>query len=164
MTDSINYLVCEREQLEASQEVEEDDVLLILGRLTRRKATGVDEITNEMLKLSRYVLAPILAWLFQACFEQRCHPVEFKHAITVVLRKPNKNGDEPKSYRPVALLSNLGKVFERLITDRFKSLAKQHDLLPSLQFGAPGRNTTKALQFLLDPVYRGWCFIMGSAE
>ena len=90
-------------------------------------------------------------------FKQSVHLNEFKHAITTLLLKPFKPKDRPKSYRPVVLLSNIGKVFEKLIANRFRYLAETHKLLPTLQFGSPGRDTTKALQAILSPFYTGWC-------
>lgn len=47
-------------------------------------------------------------------------------------------------------------MLERIVADRLKALATEHHLLPEEQFGAPGGNTTKALQFLLNPIYASW--------
>ncbi|KAJ4142817.1 hypothetical protein NW754_010256 [Fusarium falciforme] len=33
----------------------------------------------------------------------------------------------------------------------------QNNLLPHVQFGLPGKCTTKALQYLLNPIYAAWC-------
>ncbi|CAI9636447.1 unnamed protein product [Alternaria burnsii] len=147
----------DREQLSCNQFVTEKEVLDTIQDLSDRKAPGSDQISNELLKACSKELAPILADLFTDMFKQCVHLKDFKHAITTLLLKPGKHPALPKSYRPVALLSCLGKVFEKLIANRFRYLAETHNLLPTLQFGAPGRDTTKALQAIIGPVYTGWC-------
>ncbi|KAJ3529987.1 hypothetical protein NM208_g9523 [Fusarium decemcellulare] len=107
--------------------------------------------------MARYILARYLAHLFNACLKLCYHPAGFKHAITVILRKLGKDTyQNPRSWRPIALLSAIGKLLEKIIANRLKDLALNHNLLPDTQFGLPGKCTTTALQFLLDPVYQAW--------
>jgi hypothetical protein len=63
----------------------------------------------------------------------------------------------PKIWRPIALLSCLGKLLERLIGNRIKELIIDFNLLPSTQFGAAGKCTSRALQEMFNQVYTGWC-------
>ena len=39
------------------------------------------------------------------------------------------------SYRPMSLLSSVGKVFEKLLLRRLRALAEEDNLIPSHQFG-----------------------------
>jgi hypothetical protein len=74
-----------------------------------------------------------------------------------MLRKPDKDDyEQPKSWRPVALLPCMGKLLEKIFAHRLKLLAIEHNLLPNMQFGTPGKCTSKALQFLLNNVYDAW--------
>jgi hypothetical protein len=114
------------------------------------------KLTIDILR-SCHILAPIPTPLSRRCFKKCIHPAKFEHAITLFLHKSGKPVEDFKNYRPIDLLSILDKTFEQVIASRFKSLAEKHKLLPMLQFGAPLRNTTKTLQYLLYPVYRGWC-------
>ncbi|KAF4999739.1 hypothetical protein FDECE_11418 [Fusarium decemcellulare] len=146
-----------RRQHKSVQSVSEGEVLELLRQLPKRKAAGPDKIANEALKMARYVLARYLAHLFNACLKLHYHPAGFKHAITVILRKLGKDTyGSPRSWRPIALLSAIGKLLEKIIANRLKDLALKHNLLPDTQFGLPGKCTTTALQFLLDPVYQAW--------
>ncbi|KAI0990747.1 hypothetical protein K3495_g17440 [Podosphaera aphanis] len=59
-----------------------------------------------------------------------------------MLQKPNKSDlSSPRSYRPIALLSLLGKGLERLLARLIAWIAVQEKILASQQFGAlPGRS------------------------
>ena len=60
----------------------------------------------------------------------RRHPRQWREAIGVVLKKPNKLDDTiPKAYRVISLLNYLGKVAEKIITTRLSYLAETIDLL-----------------------------------
>lgn len=50
----------------------------------------------------------------------------------------------------------MGKLLEKIFTHRLKQLAVEHNLLHDVQFGTPGKCTTKALQYLLNNVYYAW--------
>lgn len=102
---------------------------------------------------------PYLEHLFNACLTLCYHPARFKHAITIMLRKPSKSSyTAPKSWRSVALLSCLSKVLEKIIANKIRDLAVEHKLVPKYQHAAPGRSTTHALQVLVNIIYRGWSF------
>ncbi|EAT76579.2 hypothetical protein SNOG_16000 [Parastagonospora nodorum SN15] len=140
----------------ALDKLEKDELKRILKDLPDGKAYGTDNIPYEALKKCRKVIEPILETIFNAFLQFRLHPDHFKETITFVIQKPGKDAKVPTSYRPIAILNTIGKVYERIIANRLKTLAQTHNLLPATQFGAPGRNTTLALEHLLNGVYRGW--------
>ena len=53
--------------------------------------------------------------------------------------------------------SCLGKILERVITNRYTDVVLARIILPDTQFSAPGRSCPQALEYLLAIVYRGWC-------
>ena len=151
------YMDPHRPQHHSPQKLEDGEILKILPHLPKGKAAGPDKITTDCLKLSRAVLAPYLEYCFQACLDLCYHPKAFGHATTIVLRKADKTTyTVPGSWRPIALLSCLGKVYEKLLANRLTKLVLEHNLLPAFQFGAPGKSTTQALEHLLDGVYSGF--------
>ena len=48
-----------------------------------------------------------------------------------------KTGDELEcgNYRPISLLSNINRIFEKLIFNRVKAFITKHDVLCSSQYG-----------------------------
>ncbi|KAF4978155.1 hypothetical protein FZEAL_5400 [Fusarium zealandicum] len=137
--------------------LEEVEVDRVIRGLPSGKAAGDDDMANEALKMARIQLVPILTRLFRACLRLSHHPAMFKHAITVILPKADKDAyNEPKSWRPIALLPAMGKLLEKIMADRLKNLALEHKLLPDSQYGAAGKSTSSAVHDLLKPVYAAW--------
>lgn len=114
-------------------------------------------IANEALKMCRKAVGPYLACISNACLHLGYCPDRFNEAITIAILKPGKAPVRPKSYRPIALLNTTGKLLEKVVANRIKTLLAQNPkLIPSTQFGALGKDTTKALQRLTSIIYRGW--------
>ena len=100
-------------------------------------APGIDEIPTCVLKVAWPLIKNLVVQLFQACLQLGYHPKCFRHAILAIIQKPKK-GDRssPRSYRPIALLSVLGKGLERFIARQMSWIAVTHKVLASQQFGA----------------------------
>ncbi len=83
------------------------------------------------------------------------HPKEFCKANTIVLRKPKKEDySEPKSYRPIALLSTLREALETVIARRLSDCAEDNGLLSPEQIRARRKRSTKiALETIVDAVH-----------
>ena len=69
--------------------------------------------------------------LFQACWDLSYHPRAFHRAITVFIPKEDKEDySDPSAYRPIALLSTLGKALESVVASRLKNISEKSSLLP----------------------------------
>ncbi|ENH71687.1 hypothetical protein FOC1_g10002551 [Fusarium oxysporum f. sp. cubense race 1] len=135
------------------------EIIVMIQRLPSKKACGEDKVPNEALKLCRELVAPYIAKIFNACIRLGYHAAAFRKAITVMLPKAGKPAyNLPNSWRPIALLSCLGKLFERFLAQRLKKLALDHKLLPETQYAAPGRSTTDALKAMLGIVRKAWAW------
>ena len=74
------------------------------------KCPGNDNIPNRVLKAMGSPLVEVLTKLVNACFKLSYFPRQFRHARTIVLRKPGKpDYSDPGAWRPIALLNTLGK-------------------------------------------------------
>lgn len=148
----------QREEHACPQELRDGEVEKLINKLKRGKAAGHDKVANEILRLAKDIILPYLEHLFKACIALSHEPSSFKIARTIILRKPEKKFyAKPNAWRPIALLSSLGKMLEAIIAQRLRELAAQHNLLPAAQFGGTGKCTTKALRKLMNPVYSAWC-------
>ena len=99
-----------------------DDLILCINNLNSKKAPGLDHITNNMIKSSAELLAPSILLIFNKCLQVNYFPNSWKTATVRILAKPNKsNYHDVKSYRPISLLSNFAKIFERLLNKKLYS-------------------------------------------
>jgi hypothetical protein len=81
------------------------------------KAPGITGILHLIIQESIEVTLQTITYLFQACITLGYHPLEFKKACTIVLKKQGKDKDYTKagSYCLIALLESLGKALERIV-------------------------------------------------
>ncbi|KAF4441804.1 hypothetical protein F53441_11931 [Fusarium austroafricanum] len=144
-------------ELPMNQYVKKKDVERILRTLRYGKAAGPDGIPNEALRKGWKILAPLLTKIFNQCLKLGCHLDTFKIAITAMLPKAGKDDHKkPNSWRPIALLSSIGKVFERVLADLLKKCALDNNLIPRTQYGAPGKSTVQAVHEIVDIVHKAW--------
>lgn len=100
-------------------------------------APGADEITTRILQAAWPLIKTLVLSLFQGCLQIGHHPECFRSAVLAILQKPNKpDRSSPRSYRPIALLSVLGKGLERFIARQMSWIAVRYRVLASQQFGA----------------------------
>ncbi|KAG4262420.1 zinc knuckle [Fusarium proliferatum] len=133
------------------------DIEILIRKLHNRKAPGHDLICIEQLKTAYKELAPLIARLFNALLKLGTFPAEFKTAVTAILPKSGKDRyDAVNSWRPIALLSVLGKLYERILAERLKKFVMDYDLLPETQYGAPGKCTTHAIQSMIGIIHKAW--------
>jgi retron-type reverse transcriptase len=62
-------------------------------------------------------------------------PDQWKVAQVILIPKPGKPPEDPKSYRPISLLPVLSKVFEKLFLARLRPLLDENNVIPEHQFG-----------------------------
>jgi hypothetical protein len=89
----------------------------ILQSLDTSKATGYDDISAKILKLSSPVLYVPLTNLFNKCILNSIFPTELKCANVYPVYKKD-NPMIKKNYRPVSVLTSISKVFEKLVAQQ----------------------------------------------
>ena len=136
------------------------DVALAIGKADPWKAAGPDGLLTGFLKACGQPAADCLAALFNACLRLGHWPAAFRQAAVAVLPKPGKTAAQKEiagAYRPIALLSYLGKALKHILAARLFMAAKAHSLLPDGQFGnRKGRSTEAAIKFTVQAVRAAW--------
>lgn len=125
---------------------------------TKSSTPGIDEIPVGVLREIWPYMGERVTALFQACVRGQVHPRVFKEAEVVILPKLGKRDRSlPKSYRPIALLSCLGKGLERLQARRIAYLALEAQILSRDQCGAISkRSATDLTTALACDVEEAW--------
>ena len=126
----------------------------VIKSIKPMKAPGPDGIMNFTIKKNINVLSPTLLKLFNSCLKTSYFPVLWKQAnIIVILKKGKTNDGNPGSYRPISLLSNIGKIFERIIMNRLDKLSLDNCWVSKRQFGfCKGKSTIDAVDNMVSVI------------
>lgn len=98
--------------------------LAFIGKKNRRTAPGPDGLCKEVWKKLPQEFMGFIARLFQGCLMEGIFPSVWKTATLVLIPKPVDPGVPPK-YRPICLLNDIGKAFERIIATRISSAVQE---------------------------------------
>lgn len=122
-------------------EITESEVSDVLKILKLGKACGSDLVSHNMLKNTANTINRPLKILFNMSLRNRCFPSSWKEATVIPLFK---KGDrhEVSNYRPVSLISCLGKVFERIVFKHMYNYLLENNLFYNLQSGFLPQHTT----------------------
>lgn len=131
-----------------------DEVREAVKLMRLRKAPGLDGVSAEMLRVIWRAIPEWLKKLYDVCLDTMCFPVTWKTArVVVLLKSPERVRSDPGSYRPICLLSVLGKVLERMMVRRLER--KVCDGMCDEQYGfRAGRSTEGAWNRVLGWVDR----------
>ena len=122
------------------------------------KAPGDDGLPAMVWKQIWPVVKDRVLLLFQTSLEEGSLPIQWRNAKIIPLKKPNK-GDytATKAWRPISLLSTLGKTLESVVAERISHVVETYGLLPTNHFGArKQRSAEQALLLLQEQVYAAW--------
>lgn len=89
-----------------------------LNKTKNGKAAGLDDIRVEQIKNFGPAAKHWLTELMNNCIQSSKIPKLWRKAKVIAIRKPGKDPNDPKSYRPISLLCHLYKILERLILHR----------------------------------------------
>ena len=122
------------------------------------KAAEEDGLTFRVLQTALNHIEPWVQAIYNACMKLGYCPKHFRHSRTMVLRKPEKDDyTQPKSYRPIALLSTLGKGLEKVIAARLSYLVEEYQLLPKEHTGGRKLSSIEnAIHMILKGVHGAW--------
>jgi hypothetical protein len=93
--------------------------------------------------------------LFQTSLDDRELPTQWRNAKIIPLKKPNKAYyTVTKAWRPISLLSTLGKALESVVAERISYTVESFNLLLTNHFGAmKKRSVEQAVLLLQEHVY-----------
>ena len=121
-----------------------EEVELAIRQLKCKNAPGPDGVTNDMIKNFGLLTKRTLLKLFNESWKTGTVPAMWKKSTIIPIHKKGKDKKNPNSYRPISLLSCLGKLQEKVINRRLLSFLEDNNVLSQTQtlkletnFGVP---------------------------
>ena len=132
----------------------ESEVSDILKSLDTSKATGPDLISPKLLKEAGVSIVPCLTRLLNRSLSKCHYPSEWKRAnVTPLHKKSDKN--IMNNYRPISLLSCVGKILEKIVFKHVFNYLRDHALITLCQSGfIPGDSTVNQLAQIYHLLYK----------
>ena len=137
-------------------EITQNQVSSLIKKLDKNKASGPDKIHNRLLIAAVDIISEPLANFFTNCIRLGKFPDCWKIAhITPLLKKYPSN--LCTNYRPISLISCVGKLFERCIHHHIFHYLSDNNILTQSQSGfIPGDSTTNQLVIIYDNICKAY--------
>jgi hypothetical protein len=131
-----------------------EDVLKILKGLDVGKAMGPDGISNRLIKETSTAISEPLSTLFNKSFMMGKVPKIWKEAnLSPIFKKNDKS--LVSNYRPISLLSCIGKVQERIVYMHLYKYLKENQLLTWKNSGFKELDSAiNQLLFITDKIHK----------
>ena len=121
-----------------------DEIEKVIKSLKVNKAIGPNSISPVILRNFKKELSELLCLIVKLSFSEGVFSDSLKRAIVIPVYK-NEDPLNCNNYRPISLLSNISKVFEKLMYRRLYYFLEQHDCLYTQQFGFGNSHSTNQI-------------------
>ena len=130
--------------------ITETEVEDILKTLDTTKASGPDNISPRLLKEASCILKKPFCRLFNLSLSQSIYPTQWKLAnVTPVFKKDNPS--DLTNYRPISLISVMGKVMERCVYKHIYNFLLDNNIISVNQSGfTPGDSAINQLLYITN--------------
>ncbi|KAM5344599.1 hypothetical protein ACJ41O_013134 [Fusarium nematophilum] len=121
---------------------------------TGNTSPGADNITVKLLRAVWHIIGAHIRRLYEGYLTAGYHPEPFRVTEVVMIAKPGRRDlSTPRAWRPISLLSCLGKGLERLVARRLAWAAIHYGVLHPQQAGAlPKRSATDLIAALIHDI------------
>ena len=109
-------------------EIEREILSILLN-----KAHGLYSCPNRILRSARHILSIPLAKLMNLSVTSGEYPSKLKHAKVIPVFKDDET--HLTNYRPISLLSNYNRIFEKIMFNQLKAFIDKNEILYRSQYG-----------------------------
>ena len=102
----------------------------------KNNAPGETKIGYKIIKQLIDNIIGYIANFINASLASGYFPKKFKSAILKLIPKEGKDATIPVNYRPIALLDNIGKIFEKIVNSRLRQHLEENNLYNPQQYGS----------------------------
>ena len=104
------------------------EIMKSIKKLKNKKASGLDNVSNEMIKYSQHAMLPVLTKLFNNLLLSGTYPRTWCQAYIVPIPK-GTDTTLMSNFRGLTILSSLAKLFNSIINERITRFLESKKLL-----------------------------------
>ena len=116
----------------------------------QKSLRALDNVSNDMIKHFGGKAKSTLLRLFNESWRQGKVPSSWKKAHIIPIHKVGKSKKDPESYRPISLISCLGKLMERILNKRLIWYLESNNILAPSQTGYRSHRSTEDQLMLIS--------------
>lgn len=128
--------------------VDEQEIILKISELKNNSSSGKDGISTKIIKHIHLSIIKPLVHIINNIFSSGIVPRAFKESVVVPIHKCESRL-EIVNYRPISLISNIAKIFEKCFKQRLSDFLNKFNMLSSNQFGFRSNKNTETAIFEL---------------
>ena len=140
----LEFIIREKERLESNNDDSNSNIVLneaisynevesVIVKLKPGKATGIDNVPNEVLKSDSIKLC--IFHLVNKCFETGQVPSVWLQSVICPIPKGGKDPYVPLNYRGISLLSTISKIYTSVLNNRLVKYLENMNLITEEQGG-----------------------------
>jgi hypothetical protein len=116
--------------------ITQDEIKKCISKLQNGKAASpTDDILNEYIKSTQNLLLPFYCKLFNCVLDTGIIPSNWLVGTIKPIFKNKGDPKEPSNYRPITILSCLGKLFTSILNHRLTTFLEENNILDENQAG-----------------------------
>ena len=112
--------------------VDEDLVLTLITNLPNKTSSGIDNISNKLLKQIKHIIVQPLTLIINQSLTSGIYPDKFKISKITPLHKKDDR-IVISNYRPISLLPTMSKIIERIMHSQLYAYFNENNLIAEQQ-------------------------------
>ena len=121
----------------------------VLMRTKVCKSSGLDRISNKLLKAAGNTIIDSLVNIFNVSLSTGIFPDKMKHAKVTPIYKSGEKID-CSNYRPISVISAVAKMFEQIVYNQLNYFLNENTIISTHQSGFRTRHSTETTLMILE--------------
>ena len=124
------------------------EISTCIKNLKAGKSPGEDKILNEYIKSTKDIFLPLYEKLFNKVFDCGYLPDSWLEGTIKPIYKNKGNSMQPQNYRPITILSCVGKLFTPILNNTLTRFLNNDNILSENQAGFRKKTIVRTIIYL----------------
>ncbi len=125
---------CDDDSHTLDQKITDTEIYDVIKKMKNNKSPGPDAIINEIIKVGKFYIVPLIKKIFNLTLEIGYFPKSWRKGYLINILKSGCITD-PNNYRGITLTSCVGKLFSSIMNARLVNFLDVNKIYSMFQFG-----------------------------